>query len=270
MASSRKPGSLCLTHGALGIDDGTLSLTCSPTPGTLWQTYLQTEAMAMFARQEAMEAIKRLFDSCLNPEVSLSAADFQAAADKLDVEVELIRAVASVESPRGPFDENGHPTILFERHYFHHLTQGKYDQTHPAISHAVAGGYGKFRAQYGKLEEAYNLDPSAALQSASWGKFQIMGRNYQAAGFASVEDLVAAMMKSEKNQLEAFVSFVKSDSKLLGALKKKSWADFARGYNGAGYAKNEYDTKLKTAYENEVRNKTRTANPIPNSVARTK
>ena len=32
------------------------------------------------------------------------------------------------------------------------------------------------------------------------------------------------------------------------ALRKKNWAAFAKAYNGPGYAKNQYDTKLAAAY----------------------
>ncbi|MDD4881534.1 MAG: N-acetylmuramidase domain-containing protein [Gallionellaceae bacterium] len=70
---------------------------------------------------------------------------------------------------------------MYERHYFHRLTNGKYSKKHPDISNSLSGGYGKFSAQYGKLERAFNLDPEAALKSASWGRFQIMGNNHQAA-----------------------------------------------------------------------------------------
>ena len=213
------------------------------------------EATGIETQEKTFTEIKRLFDSCLNPDVNLTDEDYKTAAESLGVEVEIVRAVAKVESPRGPFDEEGHPTILFERHYFHDLTGGKFDKTNPKISNASSGGYGKFREQYGKLAEAYELNSSAALQSASWGKFQIMGKNYKAAGFASVEEMVASMMKSEKNQLTAFVSFIKSDAKMLSALKNKSWADFAKRYNGPKYAKNAYDTNLKAAYDEEVRKK---------------
>jgi hypothetical protein len=35
---------------------------------------------------------------------------------------------------------------------------------------------------------------------------------------------------------------------LLSALKGKKWAAFAKGYNGADYARNLYDAKLAQAY----------------------
>jgi hypothetical protein len=255
MASCKKPGVLCGTQSSHTIDAGTLIRSLSPTPGPMC-TASEAPFTDIAAQMEAMVAIKTLFNSCRSPEISLTARDYEDAAEELDVEVEAIKAVAAVESKRDPFDEEGRPSILFERHYFHDLTGGAYDKSHPEISNKArypSGGYGKYRAQYGKLEKAYGLKVSAALQSVSWGKFQIMGKNYELAGFESVEQMVASMMKSERNHLLAFVQFVKSQPGMLSALKNKEWAKFARLYNGPDYAANNYDVELKKAYDAEVR-----------------
>ena len=76
-----------------------------------------------------------------------------------------------------------------------------------------------------------------------------MGNNHRAAGFATVDAFVEAMMQSEVAQLNAFVSFVASDKTMLSALRRKDWAAFAKAYNGAGYRKNLYDEKLAAAYQ---------------------
>ena len=69
------------------------------------------------------------------------------------------------------------PQILFERHIFHRLTDGKFDDGQ--ISDPAAGGYGaRGAAQYDRLALALAKDADAALQSASWGIGQIMGMNY--------------------------------------------------------------------------------------------
>ncbi len=121
----------------------------------------------------------------------------------------------------------GH-TILFERHKFHEFTAGKHDKAAPDLSNKVAGGYGNFGEQYGKLERATKLDKDAALKSTSWGAFQIMGFNHHAAGYPTVDAFVDAMKKSESNHLRAFVSFIKSNHALLSSLRKKDWPAFAK------------------------------------------
>lgn len=179
----------------------------------------------------------------------LTAADFTDCATTLQCQVAAVRAVVAVESAGGGFLPDGRPKILFEANYFHKLTKGKYDKTHPNISSPTWNRklYKGGAREWDRMNEAAALDRSAALQSASWGLFQIMGANYKACGFATVDDFVAAMEKSEGDQLKAFVGFVKSN-KLDGYLRKLNWAAFAKGYNGPGYAKNAYDKKLANAY----------------------
>ena len=76
-----------------------------------------------------------------------------------------------------------------------------------------------------------------------------MGDNCRAAGHTSVREFVVALTQTEAAHLDAFVAFVSSDKAMAEALRKKDWATFARRYNGPGYAKNNYDTKLKSAYD---------------------
>ncbi|MCJ2186508.1 N-acetylmuramidase domain-containing protein [Novosphingobium beihaiensis] len=170
----------------------------------------------------------------------------EAAAKSLGCQVAAVRAVIDVES-RGGFLPDGRPKILFERHYFSRLTKHKYDASHPAISNPKWGGYKGGAAEYVRLGEAIKLDRDAALRSASWGLFQIMGDNCGICGFSNVEDFVKAMVSGEAAQLDAFVAFVRANH-LDDELVRLDWAGFARGYNGPAYKKNKYDTKLAAAF----------------------
>lgn len=181
---------------------------------------------------------------------TLQPEDFHRAADALGVDVPSIKAVAQIEAPNGGFLASGEPTILFERHIFSRRTAGKFDKSHPAISNPSPGGYGPTSAQHGRLAQAAALDRTAALESASWGKFQIMGFNHQAAGFMTLQGFINAMYESEGKQLDAFVSFLKNDraGALQRALKAADWETFARLYNGPAYAKHNYHGRLRDAY----------------------
>jgi len=110
-----------------------------------------------------------------------------------------------------------------------------------------SGGYGAVSAQYGKLVRACNLSASEALKSASWRRFQIMGRYYVSAGYSSVEDFVRSMNRSEKNHLKAFVSFIKSSSVLSSAIVQKDWLKYALEYNGP--RQKGHDEKMRKNYE---------------------
>ncbi|MCE3261825.1 MAG: hypothetical protein K0R43_904 [Pseudoduganella sp.] len=184
------------------------------------------------------------------PNSIITDSGYEKAAKKLKVEVAAIKAVAEVETKGSGFLADGRPTILFERHYFRRFTDGAFDGTNPDISNKNAGGYGAAGDnQYAKLDQAYALNPDAALKSASWGRFQIMGANYTQAGYGSVSDFVNSQLDSADKHLEAFTAFISKDKALLDALRDKDWTKFARGYNGKDYWKNDYDSKMKAAYE---------------------
>lgn len=177
----------------------------------------------------------------------ITEAAYLAAAEDLDCDVAAVKAVADVETKDKPFQGDGRPTILYERHWFRRFTNGRFNASHPVLS-GPPGNYGKSSEQWGKLEEAISLDREAALKSASYGQFQIMGFNYRVVGFDNVEEFVAAMADTAERHLEAFVGFVLAN-RLDAPLRKLDWKKFARGYNGSQYRKNNYDTKMAAAYE---------------------
>lgn len=182
---------------------------------------------------------------------TLTNEDYSRAAEMLSCSVAAIKAVCQVEAPRGGFLTDGRPIILFEGHYFHRLTGGKYDKTNPTISYPAwtKQFYAKNNVdEWRRLEEAALLDREAALRSASWGRFQIMGDNCRFCGFLTIQQFINAMYQSEGSQLDAFVQFVLHKN-LNDELRELRWADFARIYNGPRYVENNYDSKLAEAYK---------------------
>ena len=180
----------------------------------------------------------------------LTDADYERVARGLGVEVAAIRAVAEAESPRGPFLPDGRPSILFERHYFRRLTDGAFDASNPDLSGPArrAGQYGTYTRQWDRFDEASRLNRRAAIESASWGRFQVMGENWRAAGYASA-DAFAADANTEQGQLRQFVGYMRGRPGALEALRDRDWAAFARAYNGPNYRQNAYDTRMREYYE---------------------
>ena len=211
-------------------------------------TFTSLAGVVVAAPVAAAGAVPALLDAQAMPPSVLQDADYQAAAQALGCEVAAIKAVSTVETPRGPFESQGRPTILFERHIFSGFTGGVYDASEPDISNPVQGGYGLYSAQYPKLIRAAALNFDAALKSASWGAFQILGENFAAAGFGGVEAYVTAMRTGVSAHLEAFTSFVAADAGMLAAIQNKDWAAFAAKYNGPSYKENGYDVALAKAY----------------------
>ena len=178
----------------------------------------------------------------------LSSGGFDQAAALIGAHAEALWSVMAVETSGCGYLPDRRPKILFERHYFHRLTNGAYDSIDPDVSAPSSGGYGASGAhQYVRLAAAIQLDRTAALQSASWGLGQIMGANHAAAGFEDVEAMVAAFVSSEDGQLLGMANFV-AGSALKQAMTDVDWTTFARLYNGPNYAANNYDGHLNSAY----------------------
>jgi hypothetical protein len=182
----------------------------------------------------------------------ITDADIETAARDIGCEPAAVRAVAEIESSGSGFDRQGRPKILFEAHYFERLTGARYHTSHPHLSqpdYKSASTYYK-TDQWGRLKEAMTLDEDAALKSASWGKFQIMGENYAMVGWSSIRDFVLAMFDSEGQHLRAFIAFCKSLG-LGKALAQHDWEKFARSYNGPHYSDPDkvYHLKMAAAYE---------------------
>jgi hypothetical protein len=160
-----------------------------------------------------------------------------------------IHAVLDVESAGTGFDAQGRPKMLFEPHVFwRELGPG------PLRDEAARLGlaYPRWKRDYPKdsyprLKKAILIHKDAALRSASWGLGQIMGFNHKAAGYNSVQEMVEAFLDDEDTHLLAMVRFIKTNG-LDDELRRHDWAGFARGYNGAGFAKNGYDRKLAAAF----------------------
>ena len=185
----------------------------------------------------------------------LSEQDLIDEARRLDLDLAVIKAVHEVES-RGVGFLAGRPKILFEGHRFwkqlqHHgidpedRAAGNEDILHPTWSRRYyRGGL----AEYHRLRRAELIHADAAMESASWGAYQIMGFNHRLAGFASVRDFVRAHERHERDHLRAFGRFLETRG-LLTALREQDWPAFALGYNGSDFREHDYDGRLRRAWE---------------------
>ena len=186
----------------------------------------------------------------------LSEQAFIDAAKELGVEVATIKAVAEVESSGSGFLPSGEPKILFEPHIFwkelrkRNINPNDFLPLNEDILYPTWGAkpYGKTSEQHGRLQKAIKINSEAALRSASWGKFQIMGFNHLQCGFNLLQSFINAMYRDEDSHLLAFTHYIQQ-THLDDELRAKDWKGFARGYNGALYYKNKYDTKLEAAYK---------------------
>ncbi len=230
--------------------------------------------------QDQWDAVRAALNGAPSPaptptglsQIGLFDADFKSAASRLGCSVAQIRAVDEVESGGGWYkdvradilaldgaggfiDGPSLPKILFEAHIFARHSGGRFNRSHPNLSSAkwnralYVGGQGEWT----RLHGAMKLDRTAALMSASVGRYQIMGFNHKLAGFATVDAFWDAMMTSEAEHLAAFVAFIVASGlgdelrRISG--KAEDCRAFAAGYNGKAYAANNYHSKIATAFK---------------------
>lgn len=180
----------------------------------------------------------------------LESIDISRLAATIGCGEDHLHAVMEVETRGGGFDKHGRIKMLFEPHVFYRETQGSSRQA------AIAAGLAYRRwgekpypsDSYDRLRRAMLIDAEAALRSCSWGLGQIMGFNHILAGYHTVQGMVEAFRDDEDTHLAGMVEFIIS-SGLDDELRREDWAGFARGYNGAGYAKHGYHLKLKRAFD---------------------
>lgn len=186
----------------------------------------------------------------------ISESSWKEVSERLGVEVNILKAVHSVETSGVSFLASGYPALLFEAHVFYKelKKRGKDPESlmklHPGIiskewnKKLYKGGNGEVP----RINEAFLLSPEASISSASFGAFQICGFNYSLCGYTNVYDFYKDIWLSEEGQLNILSGFLKG-SGIVPYMKSKNFQEIARRYNGPGYKKNGYDTKLKYAYE---------------------
>ena len=210
--------------------------------------------------------IKQAQNKIYNSEISKE--DYENAAKELEVEVAVIKAITEVEAQGSGFVYNNHPKILFESHVFwkelrrRGVNPSRYrkasdsdilNTTWNAGKAHYVGGVGEYarlqKARWFECEIDKDKVIDAANASASWGLFQIMGNNYDVCGCRTISDFVELMCTSESEQLMLFVKFIQKNNLDRFLKKEKQWDKFAEGYNGPSYKDNEYDERLREAYE---------------------
>ncbi|WP_047238107.1 N-acetylmuramidase domain-containing protein [Chromobacterium subtsugae] len=188
----------------------------------------------------------------VGPRRQLGEADLQEAAERLGVEVAAVKAINAVESRGSGFLSDGRPVILLERHVAYQRAGKQADSLaaqYPAVCNKARGGYAGGAAEWARFASlAIMGGEQLAIESCSWGAFQLMGYHWQRLGYASAAEWRLAMESGEPAQLDAFVRFIMAEPALLKALQAKRWADVARLYNGPAYRENLYDAKLAAAY----------------------
>lgn len=107
------------------------------------------------------------------------------------------------------------------------------------------------------FNNAFDINPIAAMESTSIGLPQIMGFHWKRLGYNSVSDMWQSFTNSLIDQLCALIRFIETDKRLLKAFQDKDYHMMAMLYNGSGYAAQAhrlgikpYNEQIREAYEN--------------------
>lgn len=182
----------------------------------------------------------------------LDKIDVAQLAHRIGASEDHLQAFLNVESRSRGFDREGRPIILTEPHVFYRNLKGseRSEAVRQGLAYPRWGEKPYPRSQddrYDWLKAAMKINQSAALKSVSWGMSQVLGENFSVVGYPSVEAMVSAFMRDEEEHVEAMVKFILANG-IADDLMAERWDVVARVYNGPGYKKNAYHTKMAKEY----------------------
>lgn len=162
-----------------------------------------------------------------------------------------LHAVDTVESGGAGWDNSGLLKCLYERHY----AWRRLKVLIPFLSNPTPGGYTNdadhdgINDSWEKVADMAMRNPLVAFESASWGKFQIMGAHAKSLGYDNAIEFVWALSRDEASHYRALAAFIRVNG-LQNAFVSlstdfRTCTAFARGYNGKG--QQGYDKRLAAA-----------------------
>ena len=101
--------------------------------------------------------------------------------------------------------------------------------------------HGNQSLEWQVFEFASELDKIAAQKSISMGMPQILGLNYSAAGFGSVQQMFDVFSIDNQHQINGFFTFIRNRPGLRTAIQNADFLAFATLYNGSGQAERYRD-----------------------------
>lgn len=176
--------------------------------------------------------------------------EIQSLANQYNIEFVALKAFIEVESGGRGFDPvTGKIIIQFEPSWFR-----KKAPYAPSGAWSLNGVERQSR-EWIAFNEAFRLNPNAAMESTSIGLMQVMGFHYRKLGFKSVGEMWDHAKVSERNQVEQGILFIKATPALYKALQEKNWHLVAYYYNGSAYkemakkwGREPYNISMEKAY----------------------
>lgn len=207
-------------------------------------------------------------------------------ARELNIDRDVLTALVKQESGGRAFRYDL-PVMLFEGHVFERCLRRQGHNPSELIRHnsklaeiiriTPYRKYGSYRNQLKRYRLAKSVDVDCAIMACSWGKFQVLGENWEMVGEESPTAFLDTM-STEEGQLKIFVAYVQSKKGLIEALRDKNWHEIKRLYNGKqdydgdGDGEDDYTASLvrnytRTVQRNAPRKPLTKSNTMRNNVA---
>ncbi len=172
-------------------------------------------------------------------------------AREFDFDWRLAAAFVEVESGSKGFDDRtGKLLIQFEPVWFRkkapYAPSGAWSVNKVDVQ----------RKEWEAFNNAFRIDPVAAMESTSIGLGQIMGLHWERLKYDSVGQMWDAAKKGLHQQVQQLFMFLVTDRRLLAALQARNWHLVATLYNGSRYmeiarkyGREPYDQAMKRAFK---------------------
>lgn len=179
----------------------------------------------------------------------ISNEQIKQIATNFGFEPSMFLAFIEVESGGKGFDANGKLIIQFEPSWFK-----------KKAPFAPSGLWSVNKVDVQSKEwiafnDAFAKNPNAAMEATSIGLPQIMGFHWKNLGYNSVGEMWDDFKAGEYNQVLALARYIKRDSTLNSAIRRKDFHQIASSYNGSAYAvmakkwgREPYNISLEKAY----------------------
>ncbi len=243
LTDTRRPAAPAPTGGSLRLNPDVMTVALEPTPERTIPTPLPNGAST---QAQMMARIWNRYGGLLDRVGSI-----------LEVDPTLAAGVLAIESGGRAFSATGRMIIRFEIHVFLNLwgnsNAESFNRYFRVNTEAPWRGDGhqwrpdeqsEWRAvhagQDGEWDafgfaRVYCSDEHAKL-SISMGAPQIMGFNHARIGYADVAAMYDAFENDERSQIVGFFDFVRTDVRLLEAMRREDLNTFATYYNGPAVA----------------------------------
>jgi len=163
------------------------------------------------------------------------------AANSLGMSVEVVQTIEAVESGGKPSAIRFEPHVFLRKRPDLHceipFTKGPrgFSETHSETNQSA-------------FETAFELDPKAAVESTSWGLYQVLGGHLIKIYGDPLSGVDSFYADPPSASYKLFISWFKSNTRALKAAREHDWKKLARYYNGSGQVE-RYSAALEREYD---------------------